>query len=129
MELSPERLWMSKRIFLPFGRCSQATEVCRPSFGHLTCPLFHQVWVREDSGEHQRVIWPQEGAKKRWEKKEATFAGEMSLCQALTQSRRFRSGSLFLIIRANYVQAEGEHVPKFMSLCAITTMRVLCASP
>lgn len=38
-------------------------------------------------------------------------------------------GSLFLIIRANYVQAKGEHVPKFMSLCATTTMRVLCASP
>ena len=129
MKLSPEGLWMSKGIFLPFGRCSQATEVRRPSFGHLTCPLSHQAWVREDSRECQRVIWPQEGAKKRWKKRVAMFAGEMSLCQALTQSGRFRSGSLFLIIRANYVQAKGEHVPKFMSLCAITTMHVLCAFP
>lgn len=46
-----------------------------------------------------------------------------------TQSGRFHSGSWLLIIRAHYVQAKSERVPKFKSLCATATMRVLCASP
>lgn len=62
--------------------------------------------------------------------REATFVGAgTSVSARAAQSGRFRSGSLFLIIRANYVPAKGEHVPKFTSLCATTTMRVLCASP
>lgn len=36
-------------------------------------------------------------------------------------------GLLFLIIRADYVQAKADLVPKFMSLCVTTTICVLYA--
>lgn len=90
---------------------------------------FHQGRMQADSDAQLMVTWNQEGDKKRgnWE---ATSVGEWASVNApSTQSERFHSPSLFLIIRADYVQAKGEHVPKFMSLCATPTMRVLCASP
>lgn len=126
MELSPKGLEMPKWVFVPSGRASKATELSCPPVGHLTFPPFHRARVREDSGERPGVIWHWEGD----ERERSHFCGRVNKCQrSLYSIRAFHSGSLFLIIRANYVPAKGEHVPKFMSLCATTTMRVLCASP
>lgn len=81
-----------------------------------------RVW--EDRGKLLEVRGPWEGTR-----------GESSLAEGSESHRshspvwQLHSGSLFLIIRANYVQAKGEHDPKFMSLCATTTICVLCSSP
>ena len=125
--LSPRALQMPKGVVVQSGRASEATEAsCRP-VGHLPFPARQRARVREDSRERPRVVGCREGDERSGR---SHFCGSRNKCQRSRCSVRAVSfGSLFLIIRANYVPAKGEHVPKFTSLCATTTMRVLCASP
>jgi hypothetical protein len=78
--------------------------------GHMLFPPFCQARLWEDSGEWLRVIWHWE--RLRGGRGEATSVASINALS--TQSRRLHSGSLFLIIRANYVQAKTN---MFLNLC------------
>lgn len=57
------------------------------------------------------------------------YSKRTQLKAPLIQAPRFHNSfsPLFLIIRADYVQAKADLVPKFMSLCVTATICVLYA--
>ena len=109
-----------------FSRLEEPAQPQRPTLLLLDiCPLHHSTskGVVSSGGSFGPRRDPRGGGREKpllWER--------ASIC-SFHSIQEVSFGSPVLIIRANYVQAQGEHVPKFMSLCATTTMRVLCASP